>query len=173
MPVPALKSWHKGEIAVQSFMNVPQRAPITNILNALPEQHRIFHCSRLFFLPVTTLDDRGRPWASVLASNTGTPGFIKSPTESELAISVRTWDGDPILQNLPQSATFDEGKKLFSAVGLETTTRRRNKFAGSVVEVTRDNHDLFLNIRVSQALGLVLRWFLSSSRLIISSISGQ
>lgn len=155
MPVPALKTWHKGELAVQGLMNLPQRVSIAAVVDALPEQHRIFHSSKLFFLPTTTLDHDGRPWASVLASSTGMPGFIKSPTESELLISAHVWDGDPILRNLSSWKHFDKGKVLLSAVGLETSTRRRNKFAGSVVKADLQERDLALSVNVNQALGFV------------------
>ncbi len=52
----ALKGWHPGEAAVQSIMNLPGRVDISAVVNHLPDQHRIFHSTRLHFLPVTTLD---------------------------------------------------------------------------------------------------------------------
>lgn len=135
-------------------MNLPQRVSISAVFDSLPDQHRVFHCSKLFFLGVTTLDSRGRPWASILTSKSGTPGFIESPDESSLVISARTWDGDPTMMNLDMTSKIDD-KLLFAAVGLETSTRRRNKFAGSITEVVTDGYDITLRVHVSHALGLV------------------
>ncbi|KAG2029565.1 hypothetical protein BDR03DRAFT_811704, partial [Suillus americanus] len=63
----------------------------------LPDQHRILHTSRLHFLLVTTLDKQGRPWASILCSNDGMPGFISSPTDALLTIEAYLWPGDPYI----------------------------------------------------------------------------
>lgn len=151
-PLPALRGWHPGEQAVQAIIHLPERVAITAIVDRLPEQHRIFHTTRLHFLPVTTLDQQGRPWASILCSNDGTPGFISSPTDALLMVKARLWPGDPIIQNC--SVQLHDRKPLFSGIGLEVSTRRRNKFAGRISSVTFRDLDVEFSFAVTQALGL-------------------
>ncbi|KAG1810559.1 uncharacterized protein BJ212DRAFT_1448631 [Suillus subaureus] len=120
-PLPALRGWHPGEQAVQAIIHLPERVAITAIVDRLPEQHRIFHTSRLHFLPVTTLDQQGRPWASILCSSDG---------------------------------ILHDEKPLFSGIGLEVSTRRRNKFAGHISNVSLRDLDADFTVVVTQALGL-------------------
>ncbi|OJA15046.1 hypothetical protein AZE42_05847 [Rhizopogon vesiculosus] len=153
-PLPASQGWHPGEQAVQAIINLPKRVAITAIVDRLPEQHRIFHTSRLHFLPVTTLDRQCRPWASILCSSDGMPNFISSPTASSLTVKAHLWSGDPIIQNFSSIQLLDGGLPLISGVGLEVSTRRRNKFAGHVSEVSFQDLDIDLTLVVTQALGL-------------------
>ncbi|KAF7970058.1 hypothetical protein HWV62_25302 [Athelia sp. TMB] len=154
---PALKGWHPGEQAVQALMNLPARVSITAVVNALPEQHQIFHSSRLQFIPVTTLDSLGRPWASILAPKDGGNKFIECQGQSSLTIHANVWDGDPILCNVTgyqNRAELSSGAPLLSAVGLEPSTRRRNKFSGFVSGVVLEGNALSLKVDITQALGL-------------------
>ncbi|KAF8836557.1 hypothetical protein BDN67DRAFT_973995 [Paxillus ammoniavirescens] len=153
----AFKGWHPGEQAVQAIMSLPERVPISAIVNKLPEQHRIFHSTRLPYVPVTTLDAEGRPWASILCSSQGTTSFITSPTENSLHIQARLWPGDPIYTNLRDrnvECQAPQDQLLASGLGLEPATRRRNKFAGRVSRALFDGYDLTLELSVIQALGL-------------------
>lgn len=151
---PALNGWHPGEKAVQDLIHLPDKVPFTAITSTLPEQHRIFHSTKLHFLPVTTVDADGRPWASLLVSHDGQTGFISSPDENTLTIDARTWSGDPTLRTLVENGDYARGQGLVSAVGLEPSTRRRNKFAGHVSEVkTNDTNDIALRLHVQEALG--------------------
>lgn len=150
----AFKGWHPGEQAIQKLMCLPERVSISAIVNQLPDQHRIFHSTRLHYVPITTLDNEGRPWVSVLCSSQGTPGFIHSPTNTSLHIHARVWPGDPI------STTLDhlDGQKddsFASGLGLELSTRRRNKFSGRVSHAIFDGSDLTLELSVTHALGCV------------------
>ena len=151
----AFKDWHPGEQAVQKLMYLPERVSISAIVKNLPDQHRMFHSTRLHYVPVTTLDDEGRPWASILCSSQGTPGFIHSPSNTALHIYARVWPGDPITFTL---AHLDgrEDNPLASGLGLEPSTRRRNKFSGRVSHANFDGSDLTLELSVSHALGYVL-----------------
>ncbi|KAH7908707.1 hypothetical protein BJ138DRAFT_1115608 [Hygrophoropsis aurantiaca] len=151
VPECALKGWHPGEQAVQKIIHLPERVSIKAIVNKLPEQHRIFHTSRLHFLPVTTLDDQGRPWASILCSLDGTPAFISSPTDTSLHVKAHLWPGDPISDNF---VNLGPRQPLASGIGIEVATRRRNKFAGRVSDVTFNGLDISLHLSVDQALGL-------------------
>ncbi|KZP29060.1 hypothetical protein FIBSPDRAFT_816407 [Athelia psychrophila] len=154
---PALKGWHPGEQAVQALMNLPARVSITAVVNALPEQHQIFHSYRLQFIPVTTLDPLGRPWASILAPRDGGDRFIECQGQSSLTIHANVWDRDPILCNMSRYKSrvgLASGAPLLSAVGLEPSTRRRNKFAGIVSDVVLEGTALSLKVDITQALGL-------------------
>ncbi|KAF8548815.1 hypothetical protein OG21DRAFT_1500790 [Imleria badia] len=149
----AFKGWHPGEQAVQGLMCLPERVSVAAIVNNLPDQHRIFHSTRLHYVPVTTLDDEGRPWASILCSSEGTPGFIHSPSNTALHINACLWPGDPISFTLSH-LDGREDNLLASGLGLEPSTRRRNKFSGRVSDASFDGNDLTLELSVSHALGL-------------------
>jgi hypothetical protein len=151
----ALKGWHPGEVAVQEIVHLPARVPIDAIVNKLPEQHRLFHTTRLHFLPVTTLDGQGRPWASVLTPGGGQATFIKSSDDTHLEVSAHAWNGDPIVSNLLDFSQRSAKERVHvSALGIEVSTRRRNKFAGYVENVVMKDGSIMLNLRVNEALGL-------------------
>lgn len=152
----ALNGWHPGEATVQGIMNLPARVDISVVVNHLPDQHRLFHSTRLHFLPVTTLDERGRPWVSILTSKEGKPEFISSPKPTKLQIRAQVGDSDPITHNLADFRGRASPKKtLIGAIGIEVSTRRRNKFAGHVADATLDDKTLLLDLNVNQALGYV------------------
>ncbi|KAF5356352.1 hypothetical protein D9756_004405 [Leucocoprinus leucothites] len=151
----ALNGWHPGEAVVQGIMNLPARVSIAAVVNHLPEQHRIFHTTRLFFLPVTTLDKHGRPWVSILSSRNGKPEFISSPDATTLRIQAYVWDNDPIIHNVVGGWNASPGKNaLISAIGIEVSTRRRNKFAGRIFNAALEDRTLTIDLKVNQALGL-------------------
>lgn len=71
-------------------------------------------------------------------------------------MSVRTelWEGDPFLDNLVCGER--EGKGMFVAgIGVEVATRRRNKFAGKLVEVRRgkSSRSVEFDLVVNEAIG--------------------
>ena len=77
--------FHDGERAVQSRVGVRDQIETVGrrfIRNYMPEQHREFF-AQLVTMFIGSVDDRGRPWASVLW---GKPGFMQSPTRRALII---------------------------------------------------------------------------------------
>ncbi|KAJ2973955.1 hypothetical protein NQ176_g6312 [Zarea fungicola] len=136
----ALHGWHDGEIIVQQKLGyreaVAQAWRVTE--SSMREQHRIFHTSNLHFVPLTTSDGDGRPWASLLAGSRGEIGFIKSPDSNTLLVQARLWEGDPLLETLrawldPDTRRAAHAERfLIAGVGIEFSTRRRNKFAGYI-----------------------------------------
>lgn len=75
-------------------------------------------------------------------------------------MSLRTelWEGDPFLDNLVCGDSEREGEGMFVAgIGVEVATRRRNKFAGKVVEVRRgrSSHSVEFDLVVNEAIGCV------------------
>lgn len=161
----ALKGWHPGETELQQKLGFADaiRDSWALIKNAMSEQHRIFHTSNLHFIPVTTLDDRGRPWGSLLAGEDGSVGFATSPDETTLIVDAAVWPGDPVLTMI---RAFSEDQRLceksaserflIAGIGVEHATRRRNKFAGRLrgVQQNADSEGKFrLEFEVNQALG--------------------
>jgi predicted pyridoxine 5'-phosphate oxidase superfamily flavin-nucleotide-binding protein len=161
----ALSNWHPGEREVQRKLGYADdvRDRWTAVENAMREQHRIFHTSKLPFLPLTTIDTQGRPWASIVAGATGEIGFVKSPNARTLVLNAKLWDGDPLLDMARAWLMPANGEKvhlersLTAGLGIEFPTRRRNKFAGRIrgVEGGRDPKCLEyqFDLEVTQALG--------------------
>jgi hypothetical protein len=89
--------------------------------DAMPSQHRDLF-EKLPFLVIGALDDRGRPWAEVLA---GRPGFVRTPDARTLDIAGRPSPRGP-LANVERGA-------LVGVLGIELPTRRRNRVNGVVV----------------------------------------
>lgn len=148
----ALAGWHRGERSVQKKLGVdgPMRQAYTWIDAEMPEQHREFHTTRLPFLPVTTLDESGRPWSSILAGPTGDIGFISSPSYTDLRMNIKAWEGDPFLKNVEG---LGSKKVLVAGIGIELSTRRRNKLAGHITGFERKGDTARVDVRVNQAIG--------------------
>jgi len=149
----AVAGWHRGELAIQKKLGFdgPSIYGWKMIKAEMSEQHRTFHTTRLPFIPVTSLDERGRPWGSILAGPEGNLGFTSSASFTSLDFHARFWDGDPFLENMQSHQ--NDGKMLIAGIGIEFSTRRRNKFAGYVYSVERagDLHEV--RSVVNQALG--------------------
>jgi len=81
------------------------------------------------------------------------PNFISSPTDVSLTVRAHLWPGDPIIQNF-RSAQLHHGKPpLISGIGVEVSSRRRNKFGGHISDVSFQDLDVDLTLTVTQALG--------------------
>ncbi|MET0681079.1 MAG: pyridoxamine 5'-phosphate oxidase family protein [Burkholderiales bacterium] len=118
--------FHAGEQAVQARAGVRERIERFGrkaIRDAMPDQHRELFAA-LPFVVVGALDDRQRPWASVLV---GTPGFMSSPDPKTLHIAARPARGDPIGSSLVAGAPV-------GLLGIQPETRRRNRTNGTVIE---------------------------------------
>ncbi|OJJ65810.1 hypothetical protein ASPBRDRAFT_189745 [Aspergillus brasiliensis CBS 101740] len=165
MAISALHGWHPGEVAIQRQLGYATAVSShwTGVENQLREQHQIFHTSNLPFIPLTTTDADGRPWGGIVAGSTGTVGFVESPSLKSLVFRARLWNGDPILETLRwwESLESDqrEGKKaqerlLTAGLGIEFSTRRRNKFAGKIDMVKAvSEKDYVFRVGITEALG--------------------
>jgi predicted pyridoxine 5'-phosphate oxidase superfamily flavin-nucleotide-binding protein len=114
--------FHPGEQALQARVGrreLIERAGRRMIRDFMPDEHREFFAS-LPLVFVGSLDEAGRPWASVL---TGTPGFLDSPDARTLRVGVRPAPDDPLAHNLAAGAPL-------GMLGLEFHTRRRNRMNG-------------------------------------------
>ncbi len=121
---PKTTPFHKGELAIQRRLgvleNVHHYAP-KFVRNFLPDQHREFY-GQLPQIVVGSLDQKGRPWASMVV---GQSGFITSPDRETLVIDNAPLPGDPLSENL-------EIESPLGFLGIEFHTRRRNRLAGKV-----------------------------------------
>jgi predicted pyridoxine 5'-phosphate oxidase superfamily flavin-nucleotide-binding protein len=133
--------FHAGERQAQMRAGVRERAERAGqraIRDHMPEQHRAFF-AQLPMLLVGTVDDEGRPWASVLA---GRPGFVSSPDARTLRIAATPRFGDPLGTTLAVGAGI-------GVLGIELHTRRRNRANGMVAALA----DHGLDIHVTQSFG--------------------
>jgi hypothetical protein len=71
-----------------------------------------------------------------------------------MMITTKSWPGNPISKHLEQKIGT-KTEILIAGLGIEFTTRRRNKFAGVVTEVQESpgEHTLRLELRVNEAIG--------------------
>jgi len=133
--------FHPGEQDVQRRVGVRdqvERAGRNMIREQMPEQHReLFQALPL--LVVGSIDESGRPWASLLS---GEPGFVHSPTAKLLQIQAQPALGDPLWKQL------NVGTPL-GLLGIQLETRRRNRANGRIVARDADS----FTFEVEQSLG--------------------
>ncbi|WP_085907861.1 2Fe-2S iron-sulfur cluster-binding protein [Kiloniella majae] len=139
---PETTPFHEGELAVQRRLgvleNVHHYAP-KFVRNFLPDQHREFY-GQLSQIVIGSLDQKGRPWASMVI---GQSGFITSPDRETLVIDNAPLPGDPLSENL------EIGSPL-GFLGIEFHTRRRNRLAGKVLGRTDRKG---FSVKVDQSFG--------------------
>ncbi|MCP4329626.1 MAG: 2Fe-2S iron-sulfur cluster binding domain-containing protein [Alphaproteobacteria bacterium] len=133
--------FHKGEQQVQERLGVRDRIESFArrvVRDAMPDQHRQFY-AELPFVMLGTVDDRGRPWASLVP---GRPGFMTSPDAGALEVAAGPLFGDPLHGTLKPGA--DVG-----VLGIQFETRRRNRMVGTISSVEPGR----FAITVAQAFG--------------------
>jgi ferredoxin-NADP reductase/predicted pyridoxine 5'-phosphate oxidase superfamily flavin-nucleotide-binding protein len=133
--------FHQGEHEAQNRLGVRdqmERFGSRVIREFMPDQHRDFY-RHLPFVFVGHADRKGWPWASILFN---TPGFMTSENEKTLSIKSKPVDGDPLAESL------DKGTRL-GLLGIELTSRRRNRLAAHIVDSTVDH----LQLEIDQAFG--------------------
>ena len=116
-------AFHEDELRAQALAG-HQSAGRAAIRPFMPDQHREFF-TLLPYVFVATPDAEGWPLASVL---TGAPGFVRSPDPATLRIAARPAADDPA------AASFVAGADV-GLIGLDFTTRRRNRANGRLVEL--------------------------------------
>lgn len=127
--------FHDDELRAQALAG--QRAGRAAIRPFMPDQHREFF-ALLPYLFTATLDTRGWPMASVLS---GDSGFVQSPDPATLRIA-----GLPAARD-PAAPDFVAGAEI-GLLGLDLTSRRRNRANGRLVDV-----DDGLTVRIAQSFG--------------------
>ncbi|KAF8999569.1 hypothetical protein BDZ89DRAFT_935827, partial [Hymenopellis radicata] len=146
-----MNGWHPGEASIRHKLGLDTDPSALYgyalIQGDLPHDHAQFHSTRLPFLPVTTLDVHGRPWGSILAG-TGERGFVSYPRYTTLVAHAKIWEGDPI-----NDIKFEEdGTALIAGIGVELSTRRRNKLAGKIMKIDKSD-TCNIEIMVNEAIG--------------------
>ncbi|MHA7858269.1 MAG: flavin-nucleotide-binding protein [Henriciella sp.] len=129
--------FHAGELAVQERLGVRDQigsfAPRV-VRDHMPEQHRSFyHALPLLFIGAQ--DDKGWPWASILA---GPDGFISSPDKKILEVSSALPPFDPLHGSLSVGSAV-------GVLGLEFHSRRRNRMSAELL--SRSEETLRLGVR--------------------------
>ena len=133
--------FHAGEQQVQERLGVRDKIETfarRAVRDYMPDQHREFY-AKLPFVLVGTVDDRGRPWASLVAKR---PGFMTSPDARHLEIAARPLFGDPLNGTLKPGA--DVG-----LLGIDPENRRRNRLTGRIDTVGPDG----FAVAIGQAFG--------------------
>lgn len=135
-----MTTFHAGELAMQERAGMRERiaGAAEFIRPYMPQQHRDFFASLPMFY-LAALDGTGQPWASMLVAQ---QGFISSPDETTLQIDGGLLAGDPLEGLLEQGAHV-------GGLGLEPTTRRRNRLNGEIVQ----RHGTSVQIAVRQSFG--------------------
>jgi len=128
--------FNPDELAAQALAGLS--ASGAGIRPAMPDQHRDFF-RLLPYLFAATTDVRGWPMASIL---TGAPGFVHSPDPATLRIDALAAPEDPAASN------FHDGS-MIGLLGLDLTTRRRNRANGRVAAVD----DRGLTVAIDQSFG--------------------
>ncbi len=133
--------FHRGELAVQARSGIGARIEEIGrrvIRDFMPDEHRTLF-AELPFLVIGSLDERDRPWASIVC---GPPGFVSSPDARTLAVGASPLPGDPLGANATSDAPI-------GVLGIQLETRRRNRMNGRIEKVSGDG----FSIRVAQSFG--------------------
>ena len=150
---------HEGELRLQKLRHVPSELAdvIPNYINGdMPVQHAEFFPG-LSYLPLGTLDNQGRPWASLLVTKSNddpTLGIVVSD-QNQTDIVAETNPHDPFVRALGEEQTSpSSGNRLFAGVGIDFTNRRRNKLAGLIKPISIGNSGkISLQLSTDQHLG--------------------
>lgn len=136
------RCFHPGELAMHEQALLGDKAELLSkrlVADHMSLQHQDFFplLSTLF---VASIDQHGRPWASVLI---GQPGFVSALDETHLSINeaMPVWS-DPLRDNVKFNPHL-------GILGLQFETRRRNRINGKLVRY-QDNQ---MQIEVTQAFG--------------------
>ena len=129
----AAPPFHAGEQALQARVGLRERlhaAGHTIMRTAMPAQHRELF-EKLPFVVLGLLDGSGRPWATLAA---GAPGFARTPDAQTLAI------GAAPLGAATAGLQWGRGDPV-GLLGIEPTTRRRNRANGTVLRQDANSFD--------------------------------
>jgi len=140
----ALESpFHAGELAVQDRIGVREqldaRVRRAGIRDYMPDQHRSFFGELPFIVVACADSEEPQPSVSLLV---GPPGFITTPDARTVRIDAPLLPGSPLEGRLHAGASI-------GALGIQLTTRRRNRVNGVVASSERDT----LTVAVNQSFG--------------------
>lgn len=129
--------FHAGEQLIQQQLGVREKMERFGsrvIRDHMPEQHQEFY-AQLPFVFVAHADKEGWPWASMLFNP---PGFIQSTDNRTLRINAQPVAGDPLADEMTS------GTRL-GLLGIELSSRRRNRMSGRIKRVTANSFELIVD----------------------------
>ncbi len=133
--------WHPGELAAQARAGASDKiTPLGSklIRDHMPDQHRQLF-EQLPMLILGAEDNAGDLWASALF---GEPGFIHSPTPTQLSINAALPPQDPLATSLKTGSHL-------GLLGIQLQTRRRNRANGIITAADGDT----LSLGITQSFG--------------------
>lgn len=133
--------WHGGELAAQGRAGASDKiTPLGSklIRDHMPDQHRQLF-EQLPMLIVGAEGAGGNLWASALF---GKPGFIRSPSPTQLTMAASLPPQDPL------AASISTGTQL-GLLGIQLETRRRNRANGTITATDAAR----FTVTVSQSFG--------------------
>ncbi|MEM9451562.1 MAG: pyridoxamine 5'-phosphate oxidase family protein [Cyanobacteria bacterium P01_E01_bin.6] len=159
MKIRRLHTLHEGELLVQQHKYTPNELTqqIPNYINTnMPQQQAEFYAG-LSYLPLAILDNKGRPWVSILVAksmNDSSVG-IKVSDNNEMNIVAQMNHLDPFIRILKQTDLNIKNKRtLFAGVGVDFSNRRRNKLSGIITAASVDSAgQLSLSLKSDEHLG--------------------
>ncbi len=151
--------FHAGEESVQKYLGVRDKMEMVGrklIRSFMPDQHREFY-AQLPFMFIGAVDSSGQPWASILV---GPPGFVSSPDSRTLTIAARPFANNPLYAAIKSGADI-------GLLGLELTTRRRNRVNGKIAHVTEEG----FCVDVTQSFGNCAKYIQMRKPALVSDFS--
>ncbi|ATG45626.1 pyridoxamine 5'-phosphate oxidase family protein [Phaeobacter piscinae] len=149
---------HKGELLLQERLNTPREMieSIPHYIDSdMPQQHADFFVG-LSYLPLATLDLDGRPWVSLLITQSASDPSLDITISGHNTMDVVAESNpyDPFARALMQDPTFGQAKRLFAGVGVDFSNRRRNKIAGEIRATSvEETGKISLHLASDQHLG--------------------
>ena len=150
---------HEGELLLQKLRHTPRELAdtIPNYIHSdMPLQHAEFFPG-LSYLPLGTLDNQGRPWASLLVTQSkDDPSLgINVSGHNQTDIVAETNPHDPFARALgAEQTSASASARLFAGVGVDFTNRRRNKLAGQIKPISIEpTGKISLQLLTDQHLG--------------------
>ena len=128
---------HRGEKSIQSLRGTPGELTesITSYIDSDMSKQQAEFFANLSYLPLATLDKKGRPWASILVTQSEQePAVgIRVSWQNEISIVSKINPYDPFVRALFQTTISKSGtNERFAGVGIDFSNRRRNKLAGVI-----------------------------------------
>ena len=128
---------HPGELRIQRRMNTPIEltdAVPHYIHSSMPQQHADFYTG-LPYLALATMDNDGRPWATLLVTKSADDPLVGTKLVGRDQLHILSLNGmfDPFYRALEGSNNrLSDDDVLFAGVGVDYSNRRRNKLAGKI-----------------------------------------
>ncbi|MBH0074537.1 pyridoxamine 5'-phosphate oxidase family protein [Pseudoalteromonas sp. SWYJ118] len=135
--------FHEGELAIQDKLGKREIMATFGkraVRSFMPEQHQAFF-EQLPFVVAGSVDENADVWVSIVS---GLSGFLSAPTPTSLLMTHAVDKNDPLHNTLKIAGS------PIGLLGIELSTRRRNRLNVRVGEVISDNK---VSFNVDQSFG--------------------